>query len=54
MAFPNELDRQRTAALQAQLALLEEQLLTAQAMLEEEARARIALEEKLMQKAATP
>ena len=37
------------AALKAQLALLEDQLVTAQAMLEEEAKARIALEARLMQ-----
>lgn len=53
MEFSREAETKETDDLKAQVALLEDQLMTAQAMLEAEAKARIALEE-LMQSAPDP
>lgn len=53
MKISGKAETKETDELKAQVALLEDQLMTAQAMLEEEAKARIALE-RLMQRAPDP
>ena len=53
MRFFRKTETKETDDLKAQVALLQDQLITAQAMLEEEAKARIALEE-LMQGSPDP